>query len=756
MDKIRRRFIIEGIVQGVGFRPFIYRLAINNNLNGWVKNSTEGVVVEIEGELKGAKKFQEGLTKHTPPLARVYKIIIKNIPTKNDTIFTIKQSNCDSNSVTIISPDIASCSNCLEEIKDPGDRRFRYPFTNCTDCGPRYSIIEEMPYDRPATTMKSFEMCSECREEYEAPRDRRFHAQPNACPNCGPQLWLTDKSGKKIEVKDPIGQVVNMLSEGKIVALKGLGGFHLACDAKNQAVIENLRIGKRRPDKPLAVMMKNLKVVNKYCYVSSHEEKILKGIKKPILLLKRKNRRLPDNIAPDNNYLGVMLPYSPFHELLFDDDLELLIMTSANLSGRPIEYTNQGILNRLGAITDNFLLHNRDIKIPVDDSVVRVIFDQEYLIRSARGYAPLVIKFDKKLVESLACGADLKNTIAVAKDNYIFISQHLGDLGNLDSYQNYRKVVNHFKNIYQFNPKITAHDLHPNYISSRFAQTQPGEKTAIQHHHAHIVSCMVDNQINEKVIGLAFDGAGLGNDGKIWGGEFLICNFTDFKRVGHLNYVKMPGGEKAVEEPWRMAVSYLYHTYGNSIELIDELLNINRENIERIIRLIRKDVNSPKTSSLGRFFAAIASILGLSNTISYQAQAAIRLENIVTNQKNGYYRYLLEQEGDRYIVNTKTIIKDIVEDISLGTDIEVIAKKFHNTIVNFSVELCELIKKRYKVNKVALSGGVFQNKIILEGIYHRLKKRGFEVYFHNKVPCNDAGISLGQLVSSIYRKEERS
>ncbi|WP_018248604.1 carbamoyltransferase HypF [Orenia marismortui] len=750
MVKICKRIEVRGIVQGVGFRPFIYNLAAKYNLAGWINNTSNGVVIDIEGEREKINSFLSLIHSNTPSLAKIDSVEVKELHLKGYGSFSIRKSSTNRKDITLISPDIAICSDCNEEINNCNNRRYQYPFTNCTNCGPRYSIIEALPYDRAVTTMKDFKICDSCREEYEDLSNRRFHAQTNACPNCGPQVYLADDSGSKL-VLDPLKQTINLLQKGKIIAIKGLGGFHLACDGKNEVAINKLRLRKRRADKPFALMMKNLEVAKRYCYLNAQEEEILTGIKRPILLLKRKNNSLPANISVDNNYLGVMLPYTPLHELLFEEGLEILVMTSANLSGLPLEYRNQGALDNLKELADYFLLHDREIKTPVDDSVSRIILGQETLIRRGRGYTPLVIKFNG-LKETLACGSELKNTFAIAKSDYIFLSQHIGNIDNLESYQNYKQVIRHLKDLYQINPQIIAHDLHPEYLTTRFAQNQKEEKVPVQHHHAHIVSCMVENEVSEQVIGLAFDGTGVGTDGRLWGGEFLLCDYTKFKRVGQLNYIKLPGGEKAIKEPWRIAISHLYQAYGADLELFNELIDIKIERIEKVIRLIKADINSPETSSMGRLFDTVASLIALGEVISYEAQGAIKLESLATATEARKYAYQIENNNGYYLINTIPLIKAIVDDIKLGLNKEVIARKFHNTIISFSVALCELIRDEYKTKLVALSGGVFQNQILLKGIYQQLVAKEFEVYFHSKLPSNDGGLAVGQLVIANYQK----
>lgn len=748
MEQLRNYINVEGIVQGVGFRPFVYNLAAKYNLKGWVSNTTEGVKIDIEGKVIDIDNFKIDLQFQAPPLSKIDKIRVEELPFKGYESFTIKKSKDNNRVLTLISPDVSTCFDCKDDIEDINNRRYKYPFTNCTNCGPRFSIIKSLPYDRAQTTMKDFEMCGKCKVEYNNPKDRRFHAQPNACPECGPKLWLTDDLGNKVEVEEPLKKATNLLKEGKIIAVKGLGGFHLVCNGKDKEAVEKLRNRKLRPDKPFAVMMKDIEVVREYCYVNQLEENILAGIRRPILLLDRKNGSLADNIAPNSNKLGVMLPYTPLHNLLFDQGLEVLLMTSANLSGLPIEYKNKDAIARLDKVVDYFLLHDRDIFLSVDDSVSRVILGKERLIRRSRGYAPIPFKVDR-LVESLACGSHLKNTFCIAKGGFIFLSQHIGDLDNLKTYNNFKKNIEHFKKIYKLNPKVIAHDLHLGYLSSVYGQNEAGVKVGVQHHHAHIVSCMVENDISKKVIGLAFDGTGLGTDGNIWGGEFLICDYEGFTRAAHLNYVNMPGGEQAVKEPWRMAISHLYKVGEVDIDLFKR---VDKLKIKSVLKMLEYNLNSPLTSSMGRLFDTISALIGLRQEISYDAQAAIELEVIADRKEEGVYRYQIENDNGNYIINTNQIIKDVIIDIKDKVDMSIIAKRFHNTIIALSIEICKLLRDKYEINQVALSGGVFQNEIILKGIYAGLKRDGFKVYTHAQIPCNDGGLALGQLVVANYKR----
>lgn len=739
----RKHFVVIGIVQGVGFRPFIYNIAIENNLKGRVKNTSEGVFIDIEGEEKNINRFFEKLRYEAPPLSKIDEIIIENRDIKKFKRFSIEKSHDNNNTTTLISPDFATCQECANEVKDKNDRRYKYPFANCTNCGPRFSIIKKLPYDRPMTTMKKFKLCTKCKTEYEHPLDRRFHAQPNACPECGPRVWLTDSNGNGISTGDPINMVKELLKDGKILAIKGLGGFHLVCNGKDEKAISILRERKSRQSKPFALMMKDIDEVKKYCYVNKKEESILTGIRKPILLLQKKGELLPENIAPNYKNLGVMLPYTPLHHLLFGNELKVLIMTSANISGLPIVYKNEEALEKLKDMVDFYLLHDRDINLPVDDSVSVVVKDKERLIRRSRGYAPLPVIIDDTQ-ETIAYGSQMKNTFCISKGKYAFLSQHMGDIDSLEAYKSYEFTANHFKELYNIQSKIVAYDMHPDFLLSKFAKEENCKKVAVQHHHAHIVSCMAENKISKRIIGLAFDGTGLGTDNNIWGGEFILCDYKDFQRVGHLNYVKMPGLQAAVREPWRMGISYLFKAMGSDIDTC-LIRDLPEKSIKTIISMIKKNINSIETSSMGRLFDAVSAIIGLKNKNSYEGEAAINLEAISHIKEDGKYKYVIDTK-ETFIINTDSMIKEIVMDINNNIEVNIIAKRFHNTVIDFSIEMCILIRDKYEINSVGLSGGVFQNRIIFEGIYNRLIECGFEVYTHSEIPCNDGGIALGQLV----------
>lgn len=775
---MKRIFIkVQGIVQGVGFRPYVYNLAINLKLNGWVNNNSEGVYIDIEGNEDDIKKFIYILKSTPPPLSRIENIKLIEKDLVNYTSFTIKESEEKNDQLTLISPDVSICKKCIEDIYNKKNRRYKYAFTNCTNCGPRFTIIDSLPYDRNKTTMKNFKMCGSCYKEYTNPIDRRFHAQPNSCWDCGPHLWVSNNKGEKLNISEDIliEWIQFKLKEGKIFAIKGIGGFHLACDAHNTSSIELLRHRKCRPHKAFAMMMKDINTLKKHCEVNSLEQQILTGIRKPILILNKKTKsNLPKNIAPNQKTLGVMLPYTPLHILLFYGDLlDALIMTSGNVTGLPIEYKNDSAIYNLKNVADYFIMHNRDILVPIDDSIVNVINNEARIIRRGRGYVPEPLKFpsDNKI---LACGSNMKNSFCISKNNFLFLSQYNGDLKNLETFKHFKRNINHFKNIFSFEPDYITYDMHPNYISSEYALNSNLPKIPVQHHHAHIASCMVENNIYEDVIGVAFDGTGFGADRKIWGGEFLICNYSRFKRISHLDYVPMPGGEKAIKEPFRMAISYLYKTLKlytskdssiysyidcgvinkkNICHFISEhILNCEEKDCLSLINLIESNVSCPQTSSMGRLFDAVSSILNIRDFISYEGQASIELEAIINESNNDFYPFEItlknqckENENRLYTISPYLIIYNLLLDKLRDIPRGRIALKFHNTIVELTLKMCKLIRNDTFLNKVALSGGVFQNSYLLEKLIFKLEKEKFIVYTHKVIPPNDEGVSLGQI-----------
>ncbi len=777
--KLRAKLLVEGIVQGVGFRPFIHNLAKAYDLTGWVLNSSKGVIIEAEGEEVGVESFITDVKSKAPPLARIENINISFLPRKGYISFEIKHSLAREGEFVLVSPDISICPDCLRELFDPQDRRYEYPFINCTNCGPRFTIIKDIPYDRDKTTMDEFEMCPLCAEEYSDPTNRRYHAQPNACPVCGPWVSLVDRERKPIsgkpkrklfnlelylKQKSPFNEAGRLLKEGYIIAVKGLGGFHLACDATNDMAVKSLRERKGRDDKPFALMCLDMETIERYCSVSDEERSLLENRSRPIVLLRKlDNIPISEYVAVNNNYLGIMLPYTPLHYLLLKSSPPALVMTSANISEEPLLKDNEEVIRRLSHIADYFLLHNRDIFSRCDDTVARVVnlssSSQEMMIRRSRGYAPLPIGLGFELKEVLACGGELKNTVCLTKGRYAFLSQHIGDLKNYETLQYFEETIERFRRLFKINPKIIAYDLHPQYLSTRYALEQEDiELIGVQHHHAHLASCMADNGLNglkERVIGVIYDGTGYGTDGQIWGGEFLVGDYRDFKRVAHLRYIPLPGGDSAIKKPYRVALSFLQEIWGRdySTRLDIELLNrISRDESEFIARMIEVGLNTPLTSSCGRLFDAVSSLCGVRDTINYEGQAAIELEMIADPRISDSYRYGINEEEESWIVDTLPIIEEVIYDLNRGQPRSTISAKFHNTVAEFSLDLCKKIRDREGINKVVFSGGVFQNMFLSERMMRNFDKAGFEVYIHSQVPPNDGGISLGQAVIAQFKE----
>jgi hydrogenase maturation protein HypF len=745
---------INGVVQGVGFRPFIFQLAQAHKLFGNVSNTAEGVRIQVEGDPAQIAAFLSEIPRLRPPLAHIVHINAQDISINNYQDFKIISSSIGNERSALISPDVSICNDCKDEIFDPKNRRFRYPFTNCTNCGPRYTIIHDIPYDRPKTAMAAFKMCSLCKAEYNDPTNRRFHAQPNACPTCGPQLTLCSNDKQSIITEDPIKTTADLLKEGHIVAIKGLGGFHLAVDATLPSAVSRLRSRKRREEKPLAMMSLGLEEIGTYAHLTSENKQLLTGIQRPIvLLIKKKTNAIASQVAPGNHYFGVMLPYTPLHYLLLSEGFTALVMTSANLSEEPIAIDNDEAFERLNQIADFFLIHNRDIYLRSDDSIVRHILDAPRFIRRSRGYVPIPIYLSNPLPPILACGAELKNTICLTKDKNAFISQHIGDLENLATENFLRLTVNHLKQILDIHPEAIACDQHPDYLSTRYAKEQTDVPLIqVQHHHAHIAACMAENRIEGPVIGLAFDGTGFGPDHTIWGGEVLITEYTNFKRVAHLAQVPMPGSTMAIKEPWRMAISHLLTYFKNSPLPSDLPLFkiIENKKVATVISMVRKDINCPVTSSLGRLFDAIAALLGLRYEVAFEGQAAMELEMIADKMITDRYELPVTQV-DPIQINTAPLIAQIVEDIYKGLSPAVISAKFHQSLSSGFTQVCERLRKENKINKVVLSGGVFQNAILLEKLSKNLIRQNFDVYMHRLVPTNDGGISLGQAVVAGHR-----
>ena len=791
---------VTGIVQGVGFRPFVYNLAEKHRLGGYVLNSPDGVVIEVEGEKKAIEEFIFDLEHNAPPLSRIVEInrtAIEKNHRHNDVPllyrgFEIRDSVHEGQPVTLIPPDVCICGDCLKELFDSGDRRYLYPFINCTNCGPRFTIIRDLPYDRPFTTMSSFTMCPDCRAEYDNPRDRRFHAQPNACPVCGPRVELIGSDGNPM-TGDPVVTAINLLRSGKVVAVKGLGGFHLAVDASNNEAVLRLRHLKHREEKPLAIMVGTSSIAGSLVQLDYAEEQILIGRERPILLAPRKDgATVADAVAPGNAYLGIMLPYTPLHYMLFFHPaaggnyaagkpvFSALVMTSGNISEEPICRDNEEALERLSGIADAFLVHNRDIHVRSDDSVVNIVGADASFIRRSRGYVPVPVFLREKLPSVLALGAELKNTICITEGRRAFSSQHIGDLENITTLDFFREAVEHFKKILELEPCIFAYDLHPGYLSTKYFMQMKDElrgedygAVGVQHHHAHIASVLAEHGSNDRVIGFSLDGTGYGLDSTVWGGEILLCTPYNFSRIAHLDYVPLPGGESAIRQPWRMAFAYLREAWGSDWKKLNLpcLKQVSSYDLEVLDNACISGLNCLQTSSLGRLFDAVASILDICHVSSFEGQAAIMLEMFAAQEHEGQelpfsirpkeperlddYPVLrgnlknlelpaIPSAADGFVIDYKPLLRSIAEGMLRGRAQSELALDFHVTLIASLVKAAELVRNFTGVNTVALSGGCMQNRILSEHLPARLREKGFEILTNCLVPPNDGGISLGQ------------
>jgi hydrogenase maturation protein HypF len=746
---IAKQACIGGIVQGVGFRPYVFRLAVRYGLRGQVGNTSTGVTVWVEGEAEKVDAFLRDLPQLKPPLARIVSIQISPQPVSGYSEFSIIRSRSADSRSALIAPDVAVCDDCRRELFDPADRRHGYPFINCTNCGPRYTIIEDIPYDRPKTAMRAFAMCPQCQAEYDDPHNRRYHAQPNACAACGPQVALYDRNRRPVSGEDPIGAAAKLIRDGHIVAVKGLGGFHLAVDAHNDAAVERLRLRKHREEKPLAVMAPDLDAIASFAVLSAEEAELLQSFQRPVVLLpKRLPERLAFSVAPRNMYYGVMLPYTPLHYLLLANGLQAVVMTSGNLSEEPLAIDNEDAFDHLADIADDFLIHDRPIYLRSDDSIVRRAGGRQRLIRRSRGFVPVPVFLKEPLPDVLACGAELKNTICLIKGNQAFVSQHIGDLENPSAEDFFRLTIDHLQRILDISPRIVACDLHPDYLSTHWAAARTDVPVIqVQHHHAHIAACMAEHQLDERLIGLSFDGTGLGPDGTIWGGEALLADLTGYERVGHLACVPMPGGAAAIKAPWRMGLAWLHRTFGEGLwELeLPFLRGLASDQAGTIVRMAQRRVNAPLTSSLGRLFDAVAAILGLRAEVAFEGQAAMELEMIADHRPHGTYPFQWSA-GPVQQAEAGPMIAAIVEDIRQGLPAFIISRKFHDTLIAMWTALCAALRRQTGIRQVALSGGCFQNVLLLEGLTEALQQEGFVVYSHEQVPTNDGGISLGQAV----------
>jgi hydrogenase maturation protein HypF len=767
---------ISGVVQGVGFRPYVYSLAKHHSLSGWVCNTSSGVEIEVFGPPESLRSFFESLPRQAPPLARIDSCSWSDIPYRNTADFVIRHSHSQADESLPVSSDAGTCEECRKELFDPSDRRYRYPFINCTQCGPRFTIVKDIPYDRPATTMAKFEMCPACATEYGDPMSRRFHAQPNACSACGPQVRLLSRSSvesseESHETSECSAQVDcieesaiatarALLRQGKILAIKGIGGFHLACDPTHPGAVCELRRRKGRVDKPFALMARTLEEIRRFCEVGPAEERLLLSPQRPIVLLKRKPSSLDSageeslslEIAPGQSTLGFMLPYTPLHELILQPEGDFpgaLVMTSGNRREEPIATTDEEAFSRLAPLADAYLTHNRDIHLSCDDSVVRVFNGKELPIRRSRGYAPYPVKLPWVLPPLLAVGGELKNTFCVTRDHYAYMSQHIGDMENYETFASFEMSVSHFERLFRIRPELLAYDLHPDYLATQYAKTRAEREgldaVAIQHHHAHIAACMAEHDLkgDQPVIGVAFDGTGYGTDGTIWGGEFLVADYCSFERTAHLKYVLLPGGDLAVLKPYRIALSYLHQAgipWTADLPCVGIASSVE---LASVSAQIRNRVNAPSTSSMGRLFDAVASLLAVRQQVNYEGQAAIELEAIAAPEEKNTYPVPQVQD---LTLDCTSIIDSIVREIRMGVSPSTISARFHNTIASMVRDTSCGIRKERGINQVVLSGGVFQNVTLLQITVDLLRGEGFAVYTHRLVPPNDGGLALGQAI----------
>lgn len=738
---VRRDVRVEGVVQGVGFRPFVYELATRLGLAGWVGNDLDGVFVEVEGAAADVDEFVVALRRDAPRLAAIERVTVAAGEPRGVSGFRIVESAGNGQRRTLVAADSATCEECLQELGDPANRRFGYAFINCTNCGPRFTIVRDVPYDRPLTTMSGFAMCAVCAAEYHDPGDRRFHAQPTCCPECGPRLRLLRADARELP-GDPVHGCAQLLRAGQVVAVKGLGGYHLAVLAGDEAAATKLRRRKHREDKPFAVMVPTAADALALCEVDDAARQLLTSRRRPIVLLPRRpGAPVAAQVAPGNRQLGLMLPYTPLHHLLLAATGAPIVLTSGNVSDEPIAYRDEDALRRLAGIADAFLVHDRPIHIRTDDSVVRPWRGRMSVLRRSRGYVPEAVRLRWAVPRPvLACGAELKNTFCLANRYRAVVSQHIGDLENYETLRSFAEGIEHFCRLFGIRPELVAHDLHPEYLSTKYAMDLEGvELVGVQHHHAHIASCLADNGEPGPVIGVAFDGLGYGTDGTIWGGEFLRADLASFERIGHLEPLPMPGGTAAIKQPWRMAAAYLDRAFDEPPAL--DVIRRNEKHWNDVLAIARGGVNSPLTSSAGRLFDAVAALLGLRDSINYEGQAAIELEQCADPAERGAYPAAI-QDG---VVVGADLVRAVAEDLLAGTDPALIAARFHNGVADAIVRNCVALRDSTGVATAALSGGVFQNLLLLARVEQRLCTAGFRVLTHSRVPTNDGGISLGQV-----------
>ncbi len=791
---MRYRVLVAGVVQGVGFRPFIWKHARKFQVTGWVKNDSIGVTIEIQGDPDQLKRFIDALAANAPPLATIDQIEFCEVAAlDDDSTFVILQSATRGPSSTPVSPEISVCDDCLKEMRDPDDRRYRYPFINCTNCGPRFTIVEDIPYDRPLTTMKSFPMCERCRVEFEDPSDRRFHAQPIACPDCGPRIWIVAagdaRRGRNVAQpvdsrvrEDALTAFQDAIRAGKIVAVKGIGGFHLACDATSRLAIAELRTRKGRIDKPFAVMARDVQQARAFAVINEHEEALLQSRERPIVLLSRKTDFVEEagapclpSISPGNDFVGVMLPYSPLHFLLMENSSPL-VFTSGNLTDEPIVRENIEASERLGGIADAFLMHDRGIHVVCDDSVVRCVGDAVLPIRRSRGYAPMPVRLNREWeIRSgtvrkdrcvLAIGGEIKATFCATQGDYAYMSQHIGDMGNLETLQAMEHSVDHFLRLFRIDPEAIVADLHPGYLSAswakEFAKRRGVAFLRVQHHHAHVAALMAEHGMpgDEPMIGVCFDGTGFGTDRAIWGGEFLVADARSFDRFAHLGYVPLPGGDAAIKQPWRVALAHLFaadirwRAYSNSFFQADrchdnEIVCPGANELKLVQQQLEKNIHCIPTSSMGRFFDAMASLIGIRHSINYEAQAAMEMEalasRVITDARSIDARYHFRfVKNEPVEIDPKPLLVAICKDLDSGVAKPLMAARFHHAVAQLVVDVCESARDRHSINRVGLTGGVFQNVLLLKLTTQRLAASNFEVFIHQRVPPNDGGIALGQ------------
>ena len=757
-DLARKNLKVTGVVQGVGFRPFVYRLARLHHLAGWVCNTSQCVEIEIEGPPASLDRFTNQLEQEAPALARIEAVVSHAAPPQGSSGFTIRESRHLAATEALIPADVATCDDCLADIADPGNRRYQYPFTNCTNCGPRFTIIREVPYDRLHTTMAVFGLCPRCRAEYENPEDRRFHAEPTACPVCGPRVWLEEED-RRLD-RDVILAAASRLHQGRIVAIKGLGGFHLAADAGNDQAVKTLRERKGRVAKPFALMVRNLAEAERLCHLGELERSLLTSRERPIVVARRQpNAGISPRVAPGHKFLGLMLPYTPLHFLLMEHAPAALVMTSGNLSEEPLVHANIDARRKLAGLADAFLMHDRDIQVPCDDSVVRPVDAAAVVpLRRARGLVPGPIYLPLKSEPILGVGAEQKNTFCIAAHGVALLSQHIGDLDSVETFDYYQQAITHFKALCRQDPVVVAHDLHPLYLSTRYARGLAGVRLiGVQHHHAHIAACLAENRRTGRVIGIALDGTGYGPDGSIWGGELLVADLAGFTRAGHLSAVRLPGGEAAVKDPGRMAAAYLSALYGEDFPTQARRLGLDYDRLsERILhRQLAEGLNSPLTTSAGRLFDAVAAALDICRHRTYEGQPAMELEMAADETDDGFYPAAVQEAPDALVLNTLDIFRAVVRDRLAGVPAGLIAARFHNSLARLLADACNLVRERTGLNLVALSGGVMQNALLFTRLHRALTALGFEVLTHTLTPPNDGSISLGQVaVAAAKLKKE--